>query len=270
MPAYLLAWNSKRWDWDSLAEASDAVRTGKKIVDRWSCGKSKRPQVGDRVFVIRLGEQPKGIFASGTIVQPPYEDEHWDEKNAAAGKTCNFVKVRFDTLLDPDTDRILPREILNTAPFSNMHWDTQMSGVAIPPDIAEQLEEVWSNYATGTQTWIPEEVEESPKIFEGALRRILVDAYERNPEARRKCIAHYGTNCTVCGFDFRKEYGDVGKDLIHVHHLRQLAEIGKEYRIDPIRDLRPVCPNCHAIIHRRKPAYTVKEVQAFLRDSRSL
>ena len=242
------------------------MRAGKEVVDRWSCGKSKRLQVGDRVFVIRLGEQPKGIFASGTVVRKPYEAEHWDEKKAAAGETCYFIRVRFDTLLDPDSDQILPRESLNVSPFSTMHWDTQMSGVSIPDDVAKQLEKLWANFATGGRAWIPEEVEEDTVIFEGALHRISVNAYERNPEARRKCIAHYGTKCSICGFDFRKEYGEVGKDLIHVHHLRQLAEVGKEYQVDPIHDLRPVCPNCHAIIHRRKPAYTVKEVQTFLRD----
>jgi len=216
--------------------------------------------------VIRLGEHPKGIFASGTIAKRPYEDRHWDDKKATAGETCYLVEVQFDTLLEPGVDQILPRESLNTSPFSSMHWDTQMSGVAIPDEVAEQLEKLWVNYATGHSVWIPEEVVEATPIFEGALNRISVNAYERNSEARRKCIAHYGTSCSICGFDFRQAYGVVGKYLIHVHHLRQLAEIGKEYQIDPIRDLRPVCPNCHAIIHRRKPAYSVKEVQAFLRD----
>ncbi len=262
MPTYLLAWNSKRWDWNDLGKMSDAVRAGRKTVDRWSCGRSRRLRIGNRAFVIRLGEHPKGIFASGTISKNPYEDKHWEDKKAAAGETCYFVEIRFDTLLEPGADQILPRELLDDPPFSGMHWDTQMSGVAIPDEIAEQLEKLWVNYATGVSGWIPEEVEEAT-ILEGARHRIFVNAYERNPEARRKCVAHYGTNCSICGFDFGKEYGDVGKDLIHVHHLRQLSEIGKEYQIDPIRDLRPVCPNCHAIIHRRKPAYSVREVRTF-------
>ena len=248
MPTYLLAWNPKRWDWDNLPEMSDAVKAGKKTIDRWSCGRSKRLQVGDRVFVIRLGEHPKGIFASGSIAKPPKEGEHWDEQKAADGESCYFVKVAFDTLLDPNANEILPRELLNSPPFSKMHWDTQMSGVRIPDEVAADLEKLWAKYVTGGDAWIPEEVDDTEGILEGALRRISVNAYERNPEARRKCINHYGTSCSICSFDFGKQYGDAGKDLIHVHHLRQLADIGKEYYIDPIHDLRPVCPNCHAII----------------------
>jgi 5-methylcytosine-specific restriction protein A len=267
MRTFLLAWNSKRWDWDNLQEMSESVRAGKKVIDRWSCGLSKRLQVGDRVFVIRLGEQPRGIFASGIVTKKPYEAEHWDSEKASIGEKCFYVTVQFDTLLNPDTAPILPREALSSPPFAEMHWDTQMSGVEIPTEIAEQLEKFWATYASGNAVWIPEEVENDPAIFEGALRRISVNAYERNPEARRKCILHYGTTCSICGFDFSNRYGVAGKDLIHVHHLRQLAEIGKEYQIDPIRDLRPVCPNCHAIIHRRNPSYTIEEVQTFLRDS---
>jgi len=112
---------------------------------------------------------------------------------------------------------------------------------------------------------LPEEITETEALYEGTKRQISVNAYERNPEARRKCITHYGTSCVICGFNFAKRYGEVGKNLIHVHHLRELSDIGEKYEIDPIQDLRPVCPNCHAIIHRHKPAYSIKEVKNFLR-----
>jgi 5-methylcytosine-specific restriction protein A len=32
-----------------------------------------------------------------------------------------------------------------------------------------------------------------------------------------------------------------------------LAQVGGEYQVDPIADLRPVCPNCHAMLHSRRP-----------------
>jgi 5-methylcytosine-specific restriction enzyme A len=134
--------------------------------------------------------------------------------------------------------------------------------------VAEELERVWADFANQANFWLSEEVEESDPIYEGTLRRIYVNAYERNPDARRKCIAHYGASCMACGFDFVRLNGNVGRNFIHVHHLRQLALIGKEYQIDPISDLRPGCPNCHAIIHRRKEAYTIEEVQALMRQAK--
>lgn len=118
---------------------------------------------------------------------------------------------------------------------------------------------------------LPEEVGKSEvQVFrEGSLRQVTVNAYERNPEARRRCIAHYDARCYICGFDFEKRYGEVGRGFIHIHHERPLAMIGEEYEVNPVEDLKPVCPNCHAIIHRRKPAYTIAEVKEMLRKQES-
>ncbi|MFC1808279.1 HNH endonuclease [Candidatus Omnitrophota bacterium] len=114
---------------------------------------------------------------------------------------------------------------------------------------------------------IPEEILESQAYTEGAKRTITVNAYERNPKARQQCIAHYGCSCSVCGFSFGKSYGDKFQDFIHVHHLRPLATIAEEYKLDPIRDLIPVCPNCHAVIHRKDPPYTINEIITMQKDS---
>jgi hypothetical protein len=99
-------------------------------------------------------------------------------------------------------------------------------------------------------------------LMEGALRRVVSSEYERNPAARRACIEHYGASCFVCGFSFEAVYGELGHGFIHVHHLIPVSSIGKEYLVDPIADLRPVCPNCHAMLHYEDPPLTVEELQA--------
>jgi len=113
---------------------------------------------------------------------------------------------------------------------------------------------------------LPEDVSNIDKFREGATSQVLTNTYERSSVARQKCIAHYGTICSICGFDFSEMYGKVGDGLIHIHHLTPLSDIGQEYEVDPIRDLRPVCPNCHAVIHSRKPPYSIQEVKDFLRS----
>lgn len=113
--------------------------------------------------------------------------------------------------------------------------------------------------------FLPEEITHPNVFYEGALRTISVNVYERNPKARKECLEEYGTRCGVCDFDFFEKYGEVGADFIHVHHLKPLAEIGKEYKINPVLDLLPVCPNCHAIIHKRNPPYSIDEVKGFIR-----
>ncbi len=108
---------------------------------------------------------------------------------------------------------------------------------------------------------LAEEVIEPDKYIEGSTKKISINTYERNPHARKKCIQHYGYNCAVCSFNFEDHFGEIGQDFIHVHHLKQLAEIGQEYHLNPIFDLRPVCPNCHAMLHRKTPPFSIEELK---------
>lgn len=107
----------------------------------------------------------------------------------------------------------------------------------------------------------PSILEEDKTLYEGAVTKIFVNKYERNPLARRMCIEHHGAFCKVCQFDFYITYGDVGKGYIHVHHIIPIASLGKEYTLVPEKDLIPVCPNCHSIIHKRKPIFSVEELK---------
>jgi|HubBroStandDraft_2_1064218.scaffolds.fasta_scaffold03399_9 predicted HNH restriction endonuclease len=112
----------------------------------------------------------------------------------------------------------------------------------------------------------PDEVQmvDGAKFVEGATRQVTVNAYEREPKARQHCIAKYGSDCIICGFSFAETYGESFRGFIHVHHLRQLSQIGKEYFVDPIKDLRPVCPNCHAVLHHGNQTYSIEDVKEFL------
>ncbi|MDR2013081.1 MAG: HNH endonuclease [Rhodanobacter sp.] len=112
--------------------------------------------------------------------------------------------------------------------------------------------------------WEGSHEQEMTILVEGDPYSIQAIVYERNPIARQKCISHYGDSCSVCGFNFGITYGSAAQNYIHVHHLKPMASIGKEYVIDPINDLRPVCANCHAVIHLRKSLYTIEEVKNML------
>jgi hypothetical protein len=109
-----------------------------------------------------------------------------------------------------------------------------------------------------------EEVPSDGSYIEGSVQSILVNRYERDPRARGDCIGHYGTKCFLCNFDFVEKYGDLMEGFIHVHHLKLLSTVGADYQVDPVRDLRPVCPNCHAVLHRREPPYSLEDISRFL------
>jgi 5-methylcytosine-specific restriction protein A len=137
-------------------------------------------------------------------------------------------------------------------------------------EVAEALEILgWVQPGAMAPPPTPLEGEEQipPKLYsEGRARQLLVNAYERDPKARKACIAHYSCKCQVCDFDFGQAYGTRGDGFIHVHHRIPLATIAKAYTVDPIKDLIPVCPNCHAMLHYGPKPPSVEELRVIVRS----
>ena len=155
----------------------------------------------------------------------------------------------------------------NSAPFG-------YAGLAKAIEVLDKtpVEILWSfedGAYDGTFFQGPDEVQ-SEEYAEGTAHQVSVNVYERNASARRACINHYGTSCVVCGLNFEDLYGPIGAGYIHVHHLVPLSDCGEGYKVDPVKDLRPICPNCHAMAHRRVPPYPVEEVQLMLKTSSGL
>lgn len=117
-----------------------------------------------------------------------------------------------------------------------------------PQRISKQLEEYIDSISNYDSLY--PEIIDGTKLYEGAVKVIKVNSYERNTKAREQCIRYHGLDCKVCGINFNKEYGDIGAGFIHVHHIVPISQVNEEYSINPEKDLIPVCPNCHAMIHR--------------------
>jgi hypothetical protein len=111
--------------------------------------------------------------------------------------------------------------------------------------------------ATGQAEAVPD----TAGYVEGAAARVAVTVYERCPEARAACIRHHGWQCAVCRIDLETVYGIAGWHLIEVHHIKPLSEIRVSYQVDPVRDLVPVCPNCHAVLHRTVPPMSIDQLR---------
>lgn len=266
MPSYLFTWNPSKWDWKSLDRDVDACRRKGVFDDQWSCGVTKKIQPGDRVFLIKLGsEEPTGLLASGYALSAPFSEGHFTDPRRKA----LYIKLRYDVLLNPEKEELLSREVLK-ASLPEVHWSPQASGITIPADSAAKLEEMWKAHLSGrglAPIALAEEITSPERFWDGATRQITVNAYERDPRARKACLAHHGYSCVVCKFNFEEMFGELGAGFIHVHHLRPLSEVGEEYEVDPIRDMIPICPNCHAMVHQRKPALSMKEVKCSLKSS---
>ena len=97
----------------------------------------------------------------------------------------------------------------------------------------------------------PEMLNESEPVYEGLKKEIMVNKYERSSIARAKCIEYNGTRCLICNISFSEAYGEIGNGFIHIHHITPVSQIGENYKVDYKNDLIPVCPNCHAMLHRK-------------------
>jgi 5-methylcytosine-specific restriction protein A len=257
---FLFTWNPNKWKWEDLPQAVYEANAEGRYLGRWSCGVTRNITPGDRAFLMRLGEPPKGIMGSGIVVSELFEDIHWDTERAAKGEKVHRVEILFDVLSDLP---IIPEEILVLGQLAEHNWFPQASATRIPTEVAEQLEKMWSR-TTGT-VFNPPEIDEIPRLrIEGTRRSRLVTIYERNSQAREECLRYHGSTCHACGFIFEKQYGQIGKGFIHIHHAVPVSEIQQEYEVDPAKDLFPVCPNCHAMLHKRTPPYTIAELKEII------
>ena len=102
---------------------------------------------------------------------------------------------------------------------------------------------------------------------EGALTTVQTNRYERDRRNRAAAIAIHGTACKGCGLEMGTRYGSVASGMIEIHHVTPVSELGAGYVIDPARDLVPLCPNCHAVVHRNTPPFTVAELRECLETS---
>lgn len=214
MNTYLFTWNPSKWHWSDLPEAIVKVNTDEVYDIYWSCGNTKKIQIGDAFFLMRLGvPQKKGIIGFGQVLSRPYSLPHWDEEKARAGKTALRVDLLFKAL--SDTALVDEKTLKTDIEIKQFNWFPQASGILIPPHIANHIlgvieEQTKSKYK-------PLSHEKLTNISEGKSKRITITSYDRSPIARQLCIDHYGTECVICGFDFEVTYGQIGKGFTHVH-----------------------------------------------------
>ena len=136
---------------------------------------------------------------------------------------------------------------------------------SIKPEITERTlfsqEGKWFASSQNLEPKFADEIIRPEAYIEGATKLVTVNSYERSAKARAACVSHHGAQCAVCLLDFEQRYGQIGRGFIHVHHVIPIGKIKKEYSIDPIKDLIPVCPNCHAMIHQTEPPLTISELK---------
>lgn len=134
-----------------------------------------------------------------------------------------------------------------------------------PARLAREVAVVLGWWTTRPPSEEPLAEELEGPFWEGGSVRVPVNRYERDPNARDACIAAHGTRCAACGLSYAERYGPLGAGFIHVHHREALHTADVPREVDPVRDLVPVCANCHSMLHRgtRAPR-SIEELRALL------
>ncbi|MDR1270028.1 MAG: HNH endonuclease [Planctomycetaceae bacterium] len=231
-----------------------------------------------------------------------YKDEYGDEFNIKVhwwytSDDFYFYQIPYGEIKDL-LDKVPPIPNDKNKPDQNLKWTAHIyqknqdqheltihrSGVKIPC-----LKYYHDDPSPEDMVWLDEEVPPSAKSLlspavkpqqaksppprpssefddykEGTRALRVRDDVYRNPKARKKCLERYGYNCSVCGFNFEEGYGEIGKGLIHVHHLNPISKSEGKHKIN-LKDLRPVCPNCHAMLHSSEPPLSIEDLQRHLK-----
>ena len=246
---------------DNTFRIGDAIKAQDGLVD-WRTDKFS---VGDIVFIYKTVPEKRihykmEVTEVKMIFDKAFEQEpYWTDKDLYySGITSYYARFK---LLEEYKDDIL-----------SLHHLHEHGYEGIPRSVRECKDRGLLEFLLHPYQMVNDDVfdvdypEDDEKLYEGALVTVKANKYERNQKARRECVAKKGYKCLVCGQDFEATYGEIGRGFIHVHHLTPISSIGKEYQLNVDTDLAPVCPNCHYMLHRKDPPYTIEELREILRE----
>lgn len=241
MTATFLVWNQDREDdWNYASVVVQVQETGQSHSE-WSVAGAAGIPDGSDAWLLLRGKHWRGLLGHGVVISA---GRCPGPRSGAGGTPSPRLIVAFDSLLRLG-DQLGPE--LLSANLPEMPWNDLHNGQVMDPAAEARVRDLWRLEGPAP---IPDSTFPLPGGYPAwAVSTVVVNRYERNPEARRACIAHYGTSCAACGFSFEIAYGEAGRDFIDVHHTVPVSMLDSNYVLDPVTDLVPLCANCHAMAH---------------------
>jgi hypothetical protein len=146
--ALIVTWNpggEGRWG-VGYREAIERTERGELVEEDWSTGNRKHGvSRGDRVFMLQQGDRGRGIIASGKALGRIFQKDHW--RGDHLGELANNVDVQWERVVR--VQDALPRDVLLRELPAKHRFSFQGSGVLIPGELADPLEELWSSHLAG-------------------------------------------------------------------------------------------------------------------------
>lgn len=254
MTAIILGWDPEDWGrWNYPAAVAQMAATGL-VLERWKVGAQRNVAAGTDAWLVLQGNHAGGLIGHGVVVA-----EHSEPVRASSRE--RGVLIAFDALV-PLGEQV-PFDVLHGA-APGIPWDA-IPGSGLQVEAADEaaIRSIWREAGPLPG---PDPTQPVAGTYpQDAVVRVLANRYERDEDARRACLARHGTSCAACGFSFELTYGETGMDFIQVHHIVPAVQLDGGYQLDPITDLVPLCPNCHAMAHLGVgPSRTVAELRRII------
>ena len=156
MADFLITWKDSGWPYENLRQIIRAYRTTGHVDQPWRFKAHRQVDMGDRVFALKQGRGPKGIFGVGEVTGEPSLGD------TGSGKVQMMVPIRFTQLVDPIEELLVPEGVAQRIISSNL-IRAQASGYPIPSDQALQLETYMKSHLptslAGQGDWTPSELQ---------------------------------------------------------------------------------------------------------------
>jgi 5-methylcytosine-specific restriction protein A len=242
MKGYMLLWNPEIDDWNTINDDIKSINEYGETETSWDC-KSSKPEAGDIFFITAVNPSPNlGIFCSGII------DGLIKKTNSLIkeDRITNILYGNINLLLNPYKDKLMNKNIVLNQE-NKLIFNPRLNGGIIESEYLNGLIKEWENYVIKEKKYSKNIFEND--YWEGGYKQSLVSSGERSSKARNDCIKFYGYKCKCCQIDLTESYGPFDRKFIHVHHSNFLSFDKTKHKVDPIKDLIPLCPNCHSMLH---------------------
>ncbi|GAB3542053.1 hypothetical protein GCM10027403_34300 [Arthrobacter tecti] len=250
MTAVVLTWSPDHRGWPGhYPEAVQRTRESGGLALPWTVeGLSDQPLRSD-AWLLGQGDLHRwGVTGHGILTSDPSD-----------GSVDALLEL--DCLL-PFGDGIPIHQLLQVV--SEVDWSDPPAAQLLPAEYEASMRTLWSEHVAPASASIDPP---SGMLPAHSLKRVFVNQFEHDPDATRVAVAHHGSQCRACGFDFEVKYGKRATGLVHVHHVVPAAQLTASYELDPVADLIPLCPNCHFMAHSRHPdPFSVAELRSMIDD----
>lgn len=186
----ILGWNRDNpnaWPLDDYEAARAEIDSRGHSDGFWSVGRRANIEVGTQCFLLVQGRRHgRGLVGYGRVTEKPFVDTHYEDSS----KLTHYVGVRW-LELSPVDDVVAVPELHRREPSIPWLKGIRGSGFPVAPEALDRVYEVWRASAPDAEERSPGELEPG-ECWEGSVRTIRVNRYERDPRARSVCLAHHG------------------------------------------------------------------------------